>query len=99
MAFTDLLVTYFWWIILVVFLIGTLILSRTKHPRMLGFLFMIQTTHGIRWLEKIGNLLLLAGDAGDAHQLGAGLDEATPHIRDGGHVPVTPGARTRAIRR
>lgn len=55
MAFSEFLAANFWYIFLVVFIAGTVILSRTKVQRTF-IIFLIRTTHGIRYLEKIGNI-------------------------------------------
>jgi len=55
MASPDFLVANFWYIVLIVFLIGTALLTRTKFQRYL-ILFMIRTRHGIRFLDSLANL-------------------------------------------
>ncbi|MBL7160316.1 MAG: site-2 protease family protein [Candidatus Aenigmarchaeota archaeon] len=55
MDLQDLLITNFWYIVLAVFLVGTILLMKTKHQRWF-IIFMIKTQHGIKLLERLGSL-------------------------------------------
>lgn len=55
MALSEFVAANFWYLFGIVFLIGTALLMKTRVERTF-IIFLIRTKHGIRWLDKIGNI-------------------------------------------
>jgi len=52
----DFVTQNFWYIFGALFLVGTLLLSRTKHERFIKIIFLLRTKHGVRHLDRVATI-------------------------------------------